>query len=267
MNNNNHHKQNCSFGEEVVSYLYGEISANAKTAFENHLADCSACTTEVAEFSNVSFSIGEWRDAEFSHLPTPVIEIPYQTARANFKEPEITSGSWVSGLRQLFSLSPALTTASAAMAALVLCFGLVFVAIKFSDKTGVVVADNFDTAKPAISPTKENAISKDAADAPPKSPDVSNLNSPTDSNKRTSASGSKNSDKSSVVPVKSIERSKTFRPNTQAVSPIRQTVPVKDKNNLKPVQAKKVPALDNFEEDEDDSLRLADLFAEIDTDR
>ncbi len=268
MNNNNHHNLNCSFAEEVVSYIYGEIGEREKTAFENHLVDCSLCTSEVAEFANVSFSIGAWRDSEFSHLPTPVIEIPYETPQTKI-EKESVSGSWLSSLRQLFSLSPAWTTTSAAMAALVLCIGLVFVVVKFSDKPDLAVIDNKNTVKTVLSPTPENIITQTSENPVDIAPKPSKVDSSTDSIKSELADDSKNADKSpnNLITVSNAPKTKIIRQNSETVAPIRTNLPKRDKNDVKPVQSKKAPSLNTFEEEDDDSLRLADLFAEIDTDR
>jgi Putative zinc-finger len=269
--NDNHQNPNCSFAEEIVSYIYGEIGAGEKTAFENHLASCSNCSKEVAEFRNISFSIGAWRDTEFSQMKTPVIEIPYETPQTII-EKESVSASWLPRLRQLFSLSPAWTTASAAMAALVLCVGLVFVVSKFSDDKVLVAVGNVNAAKTAVSPTPESInkpINENPADNSPKPSNNSETDSPNDSIRPELTKEPKNSTQTAIVPVRTADPRKTkiVRQNAETVTSVRQNLPNKDKNNVKPVQTKKAPALNNFEEDEDESLRLADLFAELDTDR
>jgi hypothetical protein len=267
--NNNHQNPNCSFAEELVSYLYEEIGASEKVAFEHHLASCSNCSTEVAEFTNISFSIGAWRDTEFSQMKTPVIEIPYETPQTSL-EKESVSGSWLPRLRQLFSLSPAWTTASAAMAALVLCVGLVFVVSKFSDNTDLLAVRNVNTNKSVISPTPENInkqINENPVDNSPKPSNNSDIDLQSDSFRPELAKDPKNPTQPAIVPVRAAapRKTKIVRQSAETVTSVRQNLP--NKNNIKPVQTKKTPALNNFEEDEDESLRLADLFAELDTDR
>jgi len=77
-------KQNrsCSFGEDVVSYLYDEMTDSKKLDFETHLADCSSCPDEIAAFGAVRSKMQEWRAVEFDSLKTPEIEIPYENEKA-----------------------------------------------------------------------------------------------------------------------------------------------------------------------------------------
>ncbi len=259
MNNNNHHPKNCSFAEEIVAYIYDEIAGRDKLVFENHLANCARCATEVAEFTNVSFSIGAWRDNEFSHLQTPNIVIPYETAQTN-KVVDGVSALWWSDFRQIFSLSPSWITASAAMAVLVICVGLVFTVVKFSNNTDVAGIDN-SAVKPIVSPTAEivnNPAKEILVENSPKPPNDASEVSPKVTEAKITVKLPNN-----VVKVSDAPKSKVVRQNSEVVTPNKPQV----KNNQKPLQNKKAPSLDNFEEDEDDSLRLADLFAEIETDR
>ncbi|MCO6512379.1 MAG: zf-HC2 domain-containing protein [Aridibacter famidurans] len=54
----------CGSGESLVGYIYGEIEESAKAEFEDHLADCPSCAEELASFSALRISIGEWKASE-----------------------------------------------------------------------------------------------------------------------------------------------------------------------------------------------------------
>lgn len=270
MMNNNHHKTNCTFAGEIVSYIYDEIGAKEKSVFENHLADCSNCADEIAGLTNVSFSIGAWRDAEFAHLPTPHIEIPYENGWNNNKIGSIKS-SWLAGIRQIFSLSPAWTTATAAMGALVLCAGLIFVAVNFSDTSSDLAEfDNKNAVKPVISPTTKNVFTQTAEDIAgnaPKPSNKSSVNPPNEPIQPELTKEPKNSEKSvnSAVKISGKLKNKSIPQNGSNQFSVKTNEPTGTKNNIRAVQNKKSPTLHNFEDEEDDSLRLADLFDEIET--
>lgn len=108
---------NCLFGNELVSYLYGEMSAAARPDFEDHLRECNSCIAEFAGVSEARLGVFEWHRDEFLALETPRIVIPYA-------QPSAPVYSWIDALRDLV-LSPAkLATAGALLA--VLGFGFAF---------------------------------------------------------------------------------------------------------------------------------------------
>lgn len=263
---NNHHNQNCNLAEEIVSYIYDELGAENKSVFERHLINCESCADEVGNLGELSFSIRDWRDVEFSSLQTPKIVIPYETAHIS-EAVENTSVSWFAGLRQMFSLSPTWTLATASMAALVICAGLIFAVFKFSPTNEVAENDknnDKNSIKVAVSPTIEKIV-----DAPVK---VNNL-------EKTQSESPKNSSTINVKPEVAEVKPTTEKPLKNVVkvseSPANKTMaqpavankPKNSSETKKPVKNQNVPNLNNFDDEEDDSLRLADLFAEIETRR
>ncbi|MGI8495848.1 MAG: anti-sigma factor family protein, partial [Pyrinomonadaceae bacterium] len=108
----------CNNGEQIVSFLYGELAQNEKNNFERHLQSCESCAVELGEFSNVHFSIREWRDQDFQKLSTPNFKIPSNLSK-------IAGGiSWIESVRGFFTLRTA--GFSAAAAGIVLTFFSLF---------------------------------------------------------------------------------------------------------------------------------------------
>ena len=249
MTNNNHKNSDCGYAEQLVSYLYDEAGAAESAAFEAHLKSCAACADEMKAFSGVQFSISDWKANEFDALAAPIIEIPYERAEKTVEVAGIKE-SWLSGLRNLFSLNRTLSLATASLAVLAVCVGIVLFAL--NARKGNDLADS-GNKKPVISPTVE------------KSPEQSN---PTNVQNITP----------DLKPV--IEQTKP-QPE-QAVQPTtKKTTVVKASQRETPKDAKKtVPKKDDVrrnknndlppgvlgDEDEDDTLRLAEIFDEIDTD-
>ena len=255
-NNNNHNNASCAFAEQTVSYLYGEVNAVEKTVFETHLKSCAACSEEFAGFGAIRSSISEWRNEEFLSLATPSIEIPYENTQGfyNSKTVSPASSSWFDKLRNFWSHSPALT-ASASFAVIAICIGIIFFANKSSNDLEVAGFDNKNTEKTFASPTVDEEMKPtlSTTDAPEKSiAEPNNGNQEMVSQKNTTR-------KSTVVKAVNSSGNTVKGSNLTANTPKIKEVNSGNKKMLA-VQTNKIPRLNNVEEDEDESLRLAELL-------
>ena len=248
MMNNNHKKSGCGFDEELVSYIYGESDAGSKEIFEAHLAACSICADELEAFSGLHFAINDWKASEFAALETPAIELPYpQTAGeiSNHKE------WWLPAfVRDIFSLSPrGLSLAAASVAILAVAFGAVLFMIKSNG--GKDLAGSNKTSNPAVVPTLE------------KSPETPNTNSnnppPQTDQKAPSPEILRQPETKPNRAVRVVEKQRPTQKAENANAPKNNDVK-RINNKNKPVQAQEIP-----DEDEDNTLRLAELFEEIET--
>jgi len=224
-------KNSCLFGEELVSYIYGELPSSGRSAFEEHLLNCGDCTNEFAVVSMSRLGVYEWHRDDFMPLETPVFAIPYERPIA-VSEFQVR---WHDALRGLFS--PArLATAGGAFAILAIAFGAFYVST--SNTVELTTRDisipnsveqipsppKFETAK-ISAPLTEQAVERDIR------VNYKPTNRPS---KPVQAKVTKATSKPPVV--------------TQASIPA------------------KAPRLGAFEDAEDRSLRLADLVADIDSD-
>ncbi len=251
MMNNNHKKSGCDFAEDLVSYIYGETNASAKAEFERHLAACSICADELEAFSGVHFAIGDWKALEFDALETPAVEIPYPQTE---KEVLVGKGSWLPALlRDLFSsYSPrALSLATACVAVLAVAGGAVLFIL--NSNGGKDIAGKNKNSNPAVVPTVEKT---------PAQANVNQNNSPTVEPKQQQP----NVPQPEVVrqpetktdrAVKIVNNPRTSpkaeNPNTPKSSDVKRN------NKSNQIKTQEIP-----DEDEDDTLRLAELFEEID---
>ncbi|MGI8884762.1 MAG: zf-HC2 domain-containing protein [Pyrinomonadaceae bacterium] len=254
---NNNDNSDCSFSAEIPAYIYGEIGAREKSGFENHLENCSNCTDALADSAFARFSVREWRNMEFAQLETPVINIPYE--RKNITS--IVSDSWLARLRQYVSLSPA-WTAGGAMAVLAIGIGLVFAAVNMFQPVEVAEVYNQNSAKTAVSPTTQDTVQKPEnfseqspalpnKNVEPIQPEVArqnNQNKPNGGQKSNASKISNNAAPNKVVK-RNLENASTN--NRITAGTVNKTAPTK---------ARQIPALVNFEDEEDKSLRLAELF-------
>jgi hypothetical protein len=252
MISNNHKKSGCGFAEELVSYLYGEMSAAENAGFEKHLAACSVCADELDAFSGVQFSINDWKIKDFANLQTPLIEIPYPVAAKN-PETGTVETSWLAGIRKLFS--PPWSLAAGSFAALAVCVGIFLYVSKSPQKNDVAINNN--NTKIAVSPTVEKSpVVSNSNEKPGNVPEPKPLDKPID--KPQTELAVENDPKNKPV----VKTTNTTRRAEKAETSNLPKTNEAQRNNKKKDE---VPPKIYEEDEEDDTLRLAEMFEEIDT--
>ncbi|CAN5726101.1 hypothetical protein BH20ACI4_BH20ACI4_00860 [soil metagenome] len=258
MKNESPKNSDCKFAPEIVEYLYDEIGGERKNSFELHLNNCSECADEIEDFSGLRFSIQDWKAAEFDKIATPAIQIPYQVV----KTVETEKVSWFDAVRRYFSLSPVLSGAMAVLL-IALFFALGIFVLSNNDESNLIAVSNQKpnlNAKPSEQPQPSVVTKKDETIKTPEivETDVEvidekplGINPPTEVPAQVN---NRSNPKQKIQPVKTVEK-KT--PNTDLKN---------DTKNAKNIPTKNKPRLNELpEEVEDNSLRLADLFAELET--
>jgi len=232
---------NLEHGIELVAYMYGELDQASRAAFEAHLAACDECAFELGSFADARLGVIEWRREDFDPLATPVILVPDTQPVAAFADRPAAASS-LQGLWESLLSWPLFAKVGTGLAAAALFAGVVyFTAVS---RQAIEVADQ----KPAV-------INNSSATTP-KEPvkDVVRFD-PAPEQKR-------------PAPLKSekvIDRHPT--PRIQLASS-RTTVRSASSASVRTrvqTASTKLPRLNNVEEEEDKSLRLTDLFAEIGT--
>ena len=223
----------CASGEGLVGYLYGEGDADERSRFETHLAGCDACTAEFAELSFARLDVYEWKRDEFAGMETPRITVPYrESARASVFD----------AIRGWFAF-PAQLAAASGFAVLAVVAGVWFVNPSPQERAGIGPAST-----PA--PVNERAFVKPAAPAEPPASDEPDDAKPA---VRKPAAQAPVRAETKPVQVKAAER--VAQPAKTA-----NTAP-----RTVPVRRNAAPRLNDFEDEDDNTLRLGDLLAEIDT--
>jgi hypothetical protein len=258
--NSNNHNSSCNFSDQLISYLYDEIGEREKSRFEAHVLNCGACADELSAFGGIRASVSDWREKEFAALASPVIELPFEVAeKTKITSTETSAGasrSWLSGLRELFSLSPAWAGAATACAALAICAGLFYVAFSSQQNDRSVAAANKNASAASVpAPTVDDKIATTGTRIDDEQPDES----PKPEIKK---------DKKSNPPKSPATAEKIVAPDNSAVKPVKTSVAPKPANKEKSAPNVKKPARASdieftTREEEDKSLRLADLFDDV----
>jgi hypothetical protein len=222
----------CSNGGDLLVYLYAEMPAADREPFELHLADCVSCIDEFAEIAQARYPVYEWKALEFDPMPTPRFEVPVEQATAGIFDK----------LRIAFTANRGFAFGGVAAATiLVAIFAGYAVYIQNSSENVVAVVQ----AEPPASPVQKVV-------APPAGPELKSSirEEPTE---RVAAKPKSISKPAEIVKV-SVRKSKRHEPargSELKASPVPQK------------QIRSIPVLSIAEDDEDDSLRLSDLFEDI----
>ncbi len=266
--NTDNNKRDCEFSEETVAYLFGELEDSKKAEFSSHLENCADCAAGLTSFSSIHSSIQNWKTAKFDNLSTPVIEIPWNLKTAEQKIS--VSGSWLGNLREIFSFPHGLIQFGA-FAAVLICLGFGLYFLKSSAPENIATEPKENQIINNVLSTPETEVAKienfDSNSEKEKNSKESGITKLEDSDIKTSAdkeiltTGGNLPVKVSAKPAnKNIIQKSAFK------NSIRGNRSPKNENNFPNDIYGSVPRLNTLpDEADDEDLRLADLFDEIDT--
>lgn len=241
MLSNNHNS--CAFAEQIVSYIYDEATAKERENFEAHLLDCLPCADEIAGFGLIRSSIGEWRKSVVFALDVPALNIPQLRPVVVEKE----QVSLIDELRKLFTFSPAWV---GGFAALLICLGLVWLFFGNSKNEMIAEIPPIVEEKPVELPKEEKAFvnpqDEKSADVPQNVKQVE---------QKTVAP------KNQTIKATNTPKLKSVRPKMDGATATNKSVNRNNKSNY--AQTNDAPKLVEMNEEDDNSLRLAELFDEI----
>src|SRR6267143_3044346 len=103
----------CGRENDLVSFLYGELSDSEKRSFESHMHACRLCQVQAGEFNLIRESVAAWRDES---LGCAAVTVPETSRLAN--QP---GSSALAALRAFFDLSPFWMKGAFGFAAILFC--------------------------------------------------------------------------------------------------------------------------------------------------
>lgn len=107
----------CERNEELIGFLYGELSELEARRFQRHLNECTVCETELAAFGQIRQSIVEWRDQTVGLTPLPAAAVESSV----ILQPQRSGRSAIAALREFFALSPVWLKGVTAFASVLFC--------------------------------------------------------------------------------------------------------------------------------------------------
>ncbi len=133
--------------ETLVAYLYDDIDAAARTAFEAHLSSCIACRDELESLQGVRHRLGAWA------APDANLAVSRRQSTVNSRRP--TRNSWLPDV-------PAWAQAAAAILILGVAAGIANLDVRYN-KDGLTVRTGWSsaaTAPPADASSRADAVSR-----------------------------------------------------------------------------------------------------------
>lgn len=118
----------CHRAEDLVTYLYGEATAEEARDFSAHLGQCDACRAEFGVFNQVHESIVAWRNEALGSMrqrQVSTVAADNAFAGSEFVRHERKLSAFAS-LREFFTVSPLWLRGATAFAGLALCALIVF---------------------------------------------------------------------------------------------------------------------------------------------
>lgn len=254
----------CEFAEQIIAYLYDEAGAGEKNNFEAHLKNCATCADEFTSFGSIRSSVLEWREADFDSLPAPHFDLETITgAKPQIVVETEKPQSRFAAIWSNWVFNPALATAAVLL--LFIGAGIFLYSWQSSNEIDLAAIPKETNSKITTAPTAEKVREESSENK------IADLNK----NKKVPAEKSfQSTEVSNVKPNAIVEKYdasnqpvkvSTKLPKNKSTS---SQVAVETDNGIKqnaPNRKAKAPTLTNNDDDEDDSVRLSDLFAEIDT--
>jgi hypothetical protein len=108
----------CNNHEDLVSYLYGEVTSDQARRVEAHLTECSRCEDELAAFRRVRSNLQEW---ELNDMPIVRVALPQPRKSA------------ISVLKELLGVAPVWAKVIGASAAAMLVLAVMGTDISVSN--------------------------------------------------------------------------------------------------------------------------------------
>lgn len=240
MNDEKRKVNECGFADDLLSYLYEEMSMAEATKFENHLPQCENCSFELSDFSVARSGIRDWKSDSFDRLQTPAVLIEYRPSENVIESNRKAKGSWFAGLFEMFSFQSAIGVSAAAVLMIAAVAGFIMLRSDPSvniDNTEVAAVETDSTPLPE---SNKSTAATTASRTTTESSEVKKNDGPVDSQGST------------VKPTK-VSGTNSQRPK------VVKSEPVRSQRQQKP---KAMPRLVEDDEEED-TLRLSDLLEEI----
>jgi anti-sigma factor RsiW len=102
----------CGRENDLISFLYGELSAEESQTFNQHVRSCHSCKTELASFQDVRQAVVAWRNESLGVAAMPV---------ATPSVAEQRTPSALAAFREFFNLSPLWLKGAVAFASILFC--------------------------------------------------------------------------------------------------------------------------------------------------
>jgi anti-sigma factor RsiW len=104
-------RQSCSREDDLIGFLYSELSEGEAQTFRKHMQDCASCRAQLSSFTNIRESIVAWRNESLG----------VRTTDATVASVDRQGPSAIAAFRGFFNLSPLWMKGAVAFASILFC--------------------------------------------------------------------------------------------------------------------------------------------------
>jgi len=122
----------CGRENELVSFLYGELSDSENRSFESHVRACRLCQVQTSEFRSIRESVAAWRDESLGRA----VSLDETSRLGNQRK-----GSALAALRAFFDLSPLWMKGAVGFAAILFCIFTVLTVARLRNAPAVTATN------------------------------------------------------------------------------------------------------------------------------
>lgn len=130
------HAPGCGRENDLIAFLYGELDPSETAVFRSHMQECSSCSAELRELTNIRESVVAWRNEALVGVTSPAAQAS-AVVRADRHGPTA-----LTALREFFHLSPLWMKGAVVFASLLFCLFAVLAAARLRDTAPPPVAAN-----------------------------------------------------------------------------------------------------------------------------
>ncbi len=237
----NNEKENlgphCILEGDVAGFIYAELDTLAAENMTHHLAKCKGCSDEIDGLSSAMFAVRDWRTNEFESLSTPAIDLPKTASHRSGARTDIAAWFGLI-LRPRYAAAAVCVIVIAASAWIYVNsapqpIDTVFLPTESQPLSASHIPNEVSLPRDAAGTGQTNVLNKGHLSS--KNPDIPVRRAPQIGAFKTDASSIRHSD----MPKRLIRDQYARKPAT-------------------------MPDVGEARETEDETLRLADLFSELD---
>jgi len=120
----------CRREEDLMGFLYGELSDAESKSFRSHMKDCVSCNSELKAFGDIRQSVISWRNESLNSFSTSNVNVPLRDRSA------------VAAIREFFALSPVWMKATVGFASVLFCIFAVLAVSSLRQSPSPIMANS-----------------------------------------------------------------------------------------------------------------------------
>jgi len=126
---------NCGRENDLIAFLYGELTDVEAQTFQRHARDCASCNAELAALRDIRESVVNWRNESLGVISAPITESA--VTKVGRQEP-----SALAAVRAFFNLAPLWMKGMVAFATILFCLFAGLAIARLQEKPQVTTNNN-----------------------------------------------------------------------------------------------------------------------------